>query len=310
MVHNASEFQRLGMKVPILIGGATTSKTHTAVKIAPKYSSPVIHCGDASKSVVVCSALLDDKQRDDLVMDIEDEYEDIRDEHYESLNEKKYWSLNEARKRAPLFDFSAVQKPNFVGKRIFDDFPLEEIIPLIDWKPFFDMWQLRGKYPNKNFPNIFKDKDIGEEAQKVYNDAQNMLKDIVRKKLLKARAAVGIFACSSHQDDIVIYSEEGGAVGKIHGLRQQAVRDVNDKCFCLSDFVAKESSGVQDYIGMFVVSAGFGVEEACAKLEERLDDYGSIMLKALADRLAEGLAELLHLKVVTVTDKSWILISC
>lgn len=156
MVHNACEFERLGLRIPILIGGATTSKTHTAVKIAPKYSSPVIYCADASKSVVVCSSLLDEKQRDDLVLDVKDEYEDLREEHYESLVDRKYFSLDDARKRAPIYDYSHVRRPNLVGIKVFDGYPLEELAPVIDWKPFFDLWQLRGKFPNKGFPNIFK----------------------------------------------------------------------------------------------------------------------------------------------------------
>ncbi|OWA53324.1 Methionine synthase [Hypsibius exemplaris] len=300
MVHNANEFQRLGMRIPILIGGATTSKTHTAVKIAPKYSCPVIYVPDASKSVVVCSSLLDEKQREDLILDVQDEYEDLREEHYESIAERKFWTLEQARARAPNFAFDEIRRPNFVGVKGFRDYPLESLVSLIDWKPFFDLWGLRGKYPNKSFPNIFKDADIGQEAEKVYKEAQVVLQKILSKKLLQATGVLGIFPCNSRGDDIIIYDNEGEdrkVISTIFGLRQQAKRNNDDKCQCISDFIAPEGSGVVDWIGAFVVSAGFGVDEAVAEYEANLDDYGSIVIKALADRLAEAFAEELHLRV-------------
>ncbi|XP_055334894.1 methionine synthase-like [Paramacrobiotus metropolitanus] len=294
MAHNASEFERLGLKIPILIGGATTSKTHTAVKIAPKYTSPVIYCADASRSVVVCSALLDEKQRDDLVLDVGEEYEDLREEHYESLADKKYFSLPEARSHAPKLDFSYISKPDFIGTKVFTDYPLERLVPAIDWKPFFDMWQLRGKFPNKGFPNIFKDKDVGAEAKKLYDDAQILLDKIVNKKILRANGVFGIFPCKREGDDIIIGDKETIV---LNTLRQQAYRDVHDKCLSIADYIAPAALSLSDYVGIFVVSAGFGVEEACKDLEFNLDDYDSIMLKALADRLAEAFAEELHLRV-------------
>jgi 5-methyltetrahydrofolate--homocysteine methyltransferase len=205
MVHNANEFERLGLRIPILIGGATTSKTHTAVKIAPKYSAPVIYVPDASKSVVICSSLLDEKQCEELLLDVQDEYEDLRDEHYESVADRKFWSLTEARARAPKLDFSDLRRPFFLGVKPLPDYPLQSLVPLIDWKPFFDLWGLRGKYPNKNFPNIFKDQDIGEEAEKVFLDAQRVLKEILAGNILKAHGVLGIFPCNSRGDDVVVY---------------------------------------------------------------------------------------------------------
>ena len=298
MIYVAREMERLEMKVPLLIGGATTSKQHTAVKIDPRYSNPVIHVLDASRSVVVCSSLLDPTALDDYIADIDEEYEEVREDHYENLRDKKYISLEKAReKKFKVSEFSPVT-PTFLGTRVFDDFDIAELIPYIDWKPFFDVWQLRGKYPNGRYPKIFKDETVGKEAEKLFKDAKNMLDKILNEKLLKARGIVGFYPANSVGDDIVVKNEKGEKCATFFGLRQQAEKE-SQEFTCMSDFVAPEESGVQDYIGAFAVSAGFGSEEACAGYEADHDDYSSIMFKALADRLAEAFAELLHERVRT-----------
>ncbi|KAL2911474.1 hypothetical protein HK105_209053 [Polyrhizophydium stewartii] len=307
MVYVAKEMERRGLKIPLLIGGATTSKMHTAVKIAPRYSSPAIHVLDASRSVVVVSALLDDNSREDYVEDVADEYEELRAEHYEGLRDRRYLPLAEARDKGVKIEWDGfvAPRPSFLGTKTFDDYNLESLVSHIDWNPFFQTWQLRGKYPNRGYPKIFKDETVGEEAQKLFADAQAMLKDIVSRKVLKARAIVGFYAANAVGDDIEVYASDaasaasGEPVAKFFGLRQQAEKDSDsDEAYqCLSDFVAPKSTGVVDYVGAFAVSVGFGVDEACAEFEKQHDDYSIIMLKALADRLTEALAEQLHERV-------------
>ncbi|KAG5194592.1 hypothetical protein JEQ12_012868 [Ovis aries] len=325
MIFVAKEMERLAIKIPLLIGGATTSRTHTAVKIAPRYSAPVIHVLDASKSVVVCSQLLDENLKDEYFEEILEEYEDIRQDHYESLKERRYLTLRQARENGFHIDWlsepppgllgyglekSACDsselkrvKPTFLGTRVFEDYDLQKLVDYIDWKPFFDVWQLRGKYPNRGFPKIFDDKTVGEEARKVYDDAQSMLQALISQKKLQARGVVGFWPAQSLQDDIHLYAE--GAVPQasepiatFYGLRQQAEKDSasSDPYLCLSDFVAPLHSGIPDYLGLFAVAC-FGVEELSKAYEEECDDYSSIMVKALGDRLAEAFAEELHERV-------------
>ncbi|XP_068920588.1 methionine synthase isoform X1 [Petaurus breviceps papuanus] len=306
MIFVAKEMERLDIKIPLLIGGATTSKTHTAVKIAPRYSAPVIHVLDASKSVVVCSQLLDDNVKDDFFEGIIEEYEDIRQDHYESLKERRYLTLDQARKKGFHIDWFSEPppvKPKFIGTQVFEDYDLQRLVDYIDWKPFFDVWQLRGKYPNRGFPKIFNDKTVGEEAKKVYEDAQNMLKVLISQKKLQARGIVGFWPAQSVQDDIHLYAEDAmpqsaEPIAKFHGLRQQAEKDSAsaDPYYCLSDFIAPLESGVCDYLGLFAVAC-FGVDELSKTYEEQCDIYSSIMAKALGDRLAEAFAEELHERV-------------
>uniref|UniRef100_A0A7I4Y8N2 Methionine synthase n=1 Tax=Haemonchus contortus TaxID=6289 RepID=A0A7I4Y8N2_HAECO len=299
MVHVAKEMQRCGLKIPLLIGGATTSKTHTAVKIAPRYQSPVIHCLDASKSVVVCSSLTDKTTRDAFIADLSEEYEAVRQEHYESLKDRRFTSLPTARTKRLVVDFDKFPpvKPSFLGRRKFLDFNLRELLPYIDWKPFFDVWQLRGKYPNRAYPRIFQDEQVGQEAQRVYNDAQNWLGKIINEKKLKANAVVAFYEAGSDGDDIQIF-EEGRKVATFYGLRQQSGRDHDQPHICISDFIKPLENGKPtDYMGLFACSAGIGAEEYCKELEKNHDDYASIMVKALADRLAEAFAEYLHRQV-------------
>ncbi|MCL4134746.1 UNVERIFIED_CONTAM: hypothetical protein GTU68_059103 [Idotea baltica] len=299
MTFVASEMQRLGLQIPLLIGGATTSQTHTAVKIAPKYLAPVIHVLDASRSVVVCSSLLDPNQVEEYTDDICEQYEEVRSQHYENLKEKVYLPLQKARMRKPKLDWSGAfqpVKPSFLGEKTFLNFDVADLIPYIDWKPFFDVWQLRGKYPNGRYPKIFKDPSVGEEAKKVFEEASRFLTRISQEGLLKASGIVGFYPANSIQDDIKIYKDDDReeVVATFYGLRQQGEREADSAYYCLSDFISPAESGLKDYIGMFAVSAGFGCEELCAQFEEKFDDYSVILVKSLADRLAEAFAEYLH----------------
>ncbi|XP_048026463.1 methionine synthase isoform X1 [Megalobrama amblycephala] len=302
MIHVAKEMERLGLKIPLLIGGATTSKTHTAVRIAPRYSSPVIHVLDASRSVVVCSQLLDEAVREDYFEEIRDEYEDLRQDHYDSLKDRRFLSLSRAREKGLHIDWLSQTKPvqpQFLGTRVFDTYDLRKLVDFIDWKPFFDVWQLRGKYPNRGYPKIFKDKTVGEEARRVHDDAVKLLNRLIDSGGLQARGLLGFWRAQSDGDDIHLYADDVTShVATFHGLRQQAEKDSasSDPYLCLSDFVAPRGSGVQDYIGLFAVSV-FGAEELSRAFEQQGDDYSSIMVKALADRLAEAFAEELHARV-------------
>ncbi|XP_070401461.1 methionine synthase [Nothobranchius furzeri] len=307
MIHVAKEMERLGMTTPLLIGGATTSKTHTAVKIAPRYSSPVIHVLDASRSVVVCSQLLDEAAREEYFEDVKEEYEEVRQDHYDSLKDRRYLSLVEARKKALQIDWFSQPKPErpqFLGTRVFDSYDLKSLQDFIDWKPFFDVWQLRGKYPNRGYPKIFNDKTVGTEARKIFDDAQKLLSHMIDCGDVKGRGLVGFWRAQSDGDDIYVYEDDirTGSGTKphatFHGLRQQAEKDSSssEPYLCVSDFVAPVDSGVADYIGMFVVSV-FGAEELSQQFQAQGDDYSSIMVKALADRLAEAFAEELHARV-------------
>ncbi|XP_051769850.1 methionine synthase-like [Ctenopharyngodon idella] len=302
MIHIAKEMERLGLKIPLLIGGATTSKTHTAVRIAPRYSSPVVHVLDASRSVVVCSQLLDEAVREDFFEEIRDEYEDLRQDHYDSLQDRRFLSLSRAREKGLHIDWLSQTRPvrpQFLGTRVFDAYDLRKLVDFIDWKPFFDVWQLRGKYPNRGYPKIFKDKTVGEEARRVHDDAVKLLNRLIDSGGLKARGLLGFWHAQSDGDDIHLYADDVTShVATFHGLRQQAEKDSasSDPYLCLSDFVAPRGSGVQDYIGLFAVSV-FGAEELSRAFEQQGDDYSSIMVKALADRLAEAFAEELHARV-------------
>ncbi|KAL7372014.1 hypothetical protein ABVT39_008476 [Epinephelus coioides] len=307
MIYVAKEMERLGMTTPLLIGGATTSKTHTAVKIAPRYSSPVVHVLDASRSVVVCSQLLDEAMREEYFDDLKEEYEDIRQEHYDSLKDRQYLSLSQARAKALHVDWLSLPtpvRPQILGTHVFEWYDLNSLLDFIDWKPFFDVWQLRGKYPNRGYPKIFKDKTVGSEAQRVFDDAQRLLHQMIDSRSLQGRGLVGFWRAQSDGDDINLYNHDVTVrsdtkpIGTFHGLRQQVEKDSSssEPYLCLSDFVAPIDSGVTDYIGVFAVGV-FGAEELSQQFQAQGDDYNSIMVKALADRLAEAFAEELHARV-------------
>ncbi|MBP9854637.1 MAG: methionine synthase [Candidatus Omnitrophica bacterium] len=297
MTYVASEMQRLGFTMPLLIGGATTSANHTAVKISGKYPNGfTIHVKDASRCVGVCSNLLDEKTKPVLVQKTLAQYDQLRADFSASHGKRKLLSLSEAREKGPQSDWKNVliSKPSFFGTKTIKDYDLSEIRKLIDWTPFFPTWELKGKYPK-----ILTDPKWGEEATKLFADANAMLDDVIRHKWLKANAVVGLYPANSVGDDIEVYADEkrDRILTVFHGLRQQAVRQDNRPHYSLSDFIAPKSSGIKDYIGAFAVTTGLGVDELAKKFELDHDDYKSIMIKAVADRLAEAFAELIHLKV-------------
>ena len=280
MIYVAKEFERLNMKIPLLIGGATTSKQHTAVKIAPRYSGPCVHVLDASKSVVVCSSLLsveDPKQKEEFLEYVTEEYEEIREDYFENLKEKKYLTLEQARDKRYKIDWNTFEPktPKFLGKKTFKNYALKDLVPYIDWKPFFDVWQLRGKYPNRGFPKVFNDPEVGAEAKKVYEEANKLINKLLINKSLTANATFSIFSCNTHEnkDDILIFNENNNHVDTLYGLRQQGLqKENNSQYFNMSDFIAPVDSGKKDYIGMFACTV-LGVDEICAEYEKNLDDY-------------------------------------
>ena len=296
MVNVASEMERLGMSLPLMIGGATTSRIHTAVKIAPAYSGPVIYVPDASRAVGVASNLLSDTLRDDYVAEVETTYEEIRVRRREQQQDRTLVPIDKARSNPFTHDWENYQppRPTFEGIRVFDDYPLKELVKRIDWTPFFRAWELAGK-----FPKILEDDVVGQEASRLYRDAEAMLKKIVDEKWLTARAVIGFWRANSVGDDIELYQDDSGKpMMTLHHLRQQLDRSGNDKPnYCLSDYIAPKSTGVADWLGGFAVTAGIGIEEHLERFAADHDDYSSIMLKALADRLAEAFAERMHERV-------------
>ena len=293
MAHVAREMEREGFDVPLLIGGATTSRTHTAVKIAPHYSGPVIWVPDASRSVSVCSNLLSDDLREGYLNDVKGEYERVRGQH-EGKRGLELVSLPHARANALKTDWTEYvpPRPEVIGTRMLKNYDLAEIAGYIDWGPFFQTWELSGP-----FPGILEDPVVGEAARNVYRDGQAMLKKIVEGRWLRASAVFGLFpAATVEADDIEIYADEkrSRVLMTWHNLRQQNVKPTGRANLCLADFVSPKGSGVADYIGAFAVTAGIGIEKKLAEFEKKHDDYSAIMLKALADRLAEAFTERLH----------------
>ena len=296
MVHVASEMKRQGFNVPLLIGGATTSKAHTAVKIAPQYDFPVVHVLDASRSVPVAGNLLtkDKELSGKYFTDVQAEYSKIREQFEAKKGHKKMISIEEARKNAFEIDWDTthLQKPSFTGTKVLENYPIADLIPFIDWTPFFQTWELAGKYPR-----ILEDEVVGAEAQKLFADAKTMLDKIVTEHWLEAKGVFGFWKANANGDDIDLLAENGETFETLYSLRQQGKKAVNVSNFALADFIAPKSSGKEDYIGAFAVTAGLGIEEHIARFEKDHDDYNSIMLKALADRLAEAFAEKLHHEV-------------
>jgi 5-methyltetrahydrofolate--homocysteine methyltransferase len=296
MVHNAKEMQRLGFNKPLLIGGATTSRVHTAVKIAPNYSGPTIHVLDASRGVTVVSNLVTDNSKAAFMSDIRSEYERLREDHLRRKETKSYLSLQEARAnkvRIP-WDKSQIPIPKKLGVTALKDYPLAEIRKYIDWTPFFITWELRGK-----FPQILEDATVGEEARKLLEDANQLLDKVIDEKLLTANGVLGLFPANAVGDDIELYTDEkrDQLLTVFHTLRQQTHKTGGQPNQALADYIAPKESGLKDYLGAFAVTTGLGIEALVAEFEQAHDDYNSIMIKALADRLAEAFAELLHEKV-------------
>ncbi|SEA86452.1 methionine synthase (B12-dependent) [Pedobacter hartonius] len=288
MVHFAKEMEREGFTIPLLIGGATTSRIHAAVKIAPNYSGPAIHVLDASRSVSVCSTLMNAETRGAYISNIRQEYDKAREAHLNKRSDKRFKTIEEARTDKFQIDPARVAPaPAFLGTKTFSAFPLDELVPYIDWTPFFHTWEMGGSYPR-----IFSDKKIGDEAKKLFDDAQVLLKRIVEEKLLTANGVIGFWPANAVGDDILLEVE--GKPVTIHTLRQQAEKVAGQPYYALSDFVAPKDSGIQDYFGGFAVTTGIGCDELVAEFEANYDDYNSIMAKALADRLAEAFAEKMH----------------
>ncbi|HWY37931.1 MAG TPA: vitamin B12 dependent-methionine synthase activation domain-containing protein, partial [Bacteroidia bacterium] len=294
--------ERLGFEIPLLIGGATTSKVHTAVKVAPHYSHAVVHVNDASKSVPVASSLISKELRGPFMQDVLKDYERVREQNKNAQGQNKFISLQEARQNKFPVEWNKTQiaKPAFVGNKVFDNYSLQEIAGYIDWTPFFHSWEMKGSYPK-----IFDDKERGEEAKKLFADAQKMLKQVIGEKWLTARAVIGIYpAHTVNEDDIEVYDTSAkNTIGKFHSIRQQTKKPAGQYNVALSDFVKPKNGSVStdssDYIGAFALTTGIGIEEHITRFEKDHDDYSSIMLKALADRLAEAFAELMHKKVRT-----------
>jgi 5-methyltetrahydrofolate--homocysteine methyltransferase len=292
MVHVAHEMERTGMHIPLLIGGATTSPVHTAVKIAPGYKGSVVYVKDASKSVGVASSLLSSELRESFVKGIQDDYEKIRTQHAQG-RKPELVSLNEARSNKLIIDWQkeSITKPAFTGIKVFNQYSLEEIADYIDWTFFFHEWRISGK-----FPDIFNDPLKGEEAGKLFDDAQEMLKLIIKENWLTANGVAGIFPANAFGDDVQVHAGDGSMLATFNFLRNQQKKN-NEPNLCLSDFIAPKDTGITDYIGAFAVTAGTGIEKKVKEFKDANDDYSAIMLKILADRLAEAFAELLHLKV-------------
>ena len=293
MVHVAKEMQRMGLSLPLLIGGATTSEIHTAVRIDPQYSSAVVHVRDASKSAGVLSGLLSSENQKAYGEKIKLHYQLLRKQYEDSRSVSQFVSLREARENKLKLSFGpdVIKKPSFIGNKYFYDFPLEELKDSIDWTFFFHAWKMNGKYPS-----IFEDPVKGSEARILFNDAQKMLDEMVMKKMILARGAIGFYPCNSLGDDVEIYSDEkrSQTLTTFRFLRNQQKKDDNSPNLCLADFIAPGDKGPVDYIGFFAVTAGLGLEEWVTYYESQLDDYSVILIKILTDRLAEAFAERLH----------------
>jgi 5-methyltetrahydrofolate--homocysteine methyltransferase len=296
MVDFAREMKKRGINKPLLIGGATTSKIHTAVKIEPHIETPVVHVKDASRSVNVVSQLLSESQKQGFVDGIRKEYKDLRNNYGGAKSKVKFVSLEEARKNKFRIDWEKTQvvKPEFIGTRVFKDYPIGEIREYISWVFFFVVWQLRGK-----FPEILDDPKLGEEARKVYADALKLLDRIEHEKLLTAKGVVGFFPANAVGDDIEVYADESRMeiLAIFRNLRNQTEKENDTPNLCLSDFIAPKESGKIDYLGAFAVTSGLGIEKILSEFQKDHDDYNSIMIKALADRLAEAFTEVLHLRI-------------
>ena len=298
MVTVAKEMERRGMDVPLLVGGATTSKVHTAVKIAPAYSGPVVHVLDASRAVGVASQLISKTLKADYVANLATEYAAIKEKHEAGQRERRQLTLEQAREKRLHINWEdgAPAKPTFLGTRTFDDYPLDELVERIDWTPFFRTWELKGNYPEI----LDAEGEAGDSARSLFKDAQAMLAKIVNEQWLTARAVIGFWpAASIAHDDVELYTDDARAdvLARVHFLRQQMVKGEDRANVCLADFVAPKDTGVDDYLGGFAVTAGIGLEAKSAEFKAAHDDYSDILLKALADRLAEAFAERMHERV-------------
>jgi 5-methyltetrahydrofolate--homocysteine methyltransferase len=304
MVHVAREMKRLGFTVPLLIGGATTSPAHTAVKIAPEYPGGVVHVLDASRVVNVVSALLSPEQKTGFLAEVLEKQNRQRAEFAARRSRRPLLSLADARDRRQPFDWTqaGIARPEFLGTRVFDPVPLDEIVPFIDWGPFFSAWELHGRYPD-----ILQDPVVGVEAAKLLEDAQTLLARIVAERRFTAKAVIGFWPCHATGDDIEVYADEASRepIAVCHTLRQQLEKPAGQFNHALADYIAPRDSGHLDYLGGFAVTAGHGVEAYAAEFRARQDDYSAIMAQALGDRLAEALAELMHKRARDYCGFGW-----
>ena len=293
MVYVAEEMEREGFRIPLLIGGATTSKVHTAVQIEPTYSGLTVHVKDASRSVGVVSDLMSREKQQTFSEQTREEYEAIRQRRAKNRKQANLLPFTVAQERKSTLDWRSYRPPTpeWIGTKVFDDYPLAKLVDYIDWSPFFTTWGLRGKYPN-----ILENPEVGEEARKLLKDAETLLHSIVEEKRLQARAVVGLFPANGVGEDTEVYADAARmeAIARLHHLRQQTEQPFTRPNLSLGDFIAPKATEVQDYIGAFAVTTGIGVSELCAEFEQQQDDYNSIMTKALADRLAEAFAEKMH----------------
>jgi len=297
MVHIGREMQRLGFSLPLLIGGATTSQIHTSVKIDPQYENAVVYVPDASRAVGVASSLLSEQNRTTYIAGIKEKYRELREQREGQQRARTFTGLSEARANRLKTDWDNYQAvtPAFLGTKVFNEYPLAELATRIDWGPFFKAWELAGR-----FPQILEDEVVGTEARKLFDDATAMLRRIIQEKWLTARAVIGFYPANSvNFDDVELYTDDARSevLTTFHFLRQQMSRRREAPNFCLADFIASKESGVADYLGVFAVTAGIGIERKLAEFEADHDDYHAILLKALADRLAEAFAERLHERV-------------
>ena len=293
MEYVASELDRQNLDFPLLVGGATTSKAHTAVKIAPKYRNTVVHGGDASRTVNIVNSLLSEERSAEYKKELKKEYDEFREKFLARQTDKEYVSIEEAREKRFKIDWEneTIIKPKKLGITVIEDQDFRELLPFVDWSPFFRSWDLHGRYPD-----ILEDEKVGEQARELWADAQVILDKILNEKLLKAKAIFGLFPANSNKRDDIILDKDGEEF-VFRTLRQQLKKSAGKEYFALSDFIAPQSTGKQDYIGAFAVTAGFGTDELVKYYEAQNDDYSTIMAKALADRFAEAFAEFLHWKV-------------
>jgi 5-methyltetrahydrofolate--homocysteine methyltransferase len=296
MVYVAREMKRRGFKVPLLIGGATTSPAHTAVKIDPEYEGPVVYVKDASRAVGVCQSLVTPESREDYVRKVKQDHALRREQHKGRKVKQPAFTLQQARANRHAGDWSAYRPPvpKFAGVRVFEDIPLEELVRYIDWMPFFNAWEFAGK-----FPDVLTDPVVGEAASNLYADARKVLKQMISERWVRAAAVVGLFPANAVGDDIEVYADDtrGTVLQRLHTLRQQKPKPDGQPHLALADYVAPKDSGVRDWVGAFAVTTGIGLDDKVREYEARHDDYHSIMVKALADRLAEALAERMHERV-------------
>jgi 5-methyltetrahydrofolate--homocysteine methyltransferase len=290
MIYNVKELEKLKLQVPVLIGGATTSRAHSAIKIAPHYSGPVVHVADASLVVEVCSNLLSPDRKETYVAELKESQKKTREAFAANKDESSFITIDEARKNKYTYSEYEVETPSLIGTQTFTDIPLDEVVPLIDWSPFFWTWELKGSYPK-----IFENSSYGTQAKELFDDAQKLLKQIMSEKRFTLKAVAGIWQAASVGDDVELYAKDGSLLEEMCFLRQQRKREGLNN-LCLADFVAPKESKITDYMGAFAVCC-HGVDEFAKSFESKGDDYQSIMVKALGDRFAEGCAEYLHHKI-------------